>query len=360
MFPSYLQTRQVLGYSCKVDIDDGKRVNYLIVGGLIMSEVILTREIGKTNVKNYSQTCDGYSLPAQERVMTTPSESQVLLSDSQNLVINVKNPDPSKNITKPSVPGGVQGFTPPLPPKRGNSTTTQTSLPLWRSPHKTVDYSPNRGAQVPRKGSEGKNSENDSSSKNQAGNRMRSGDSKKGKPDKPDSNDNSNQVPKQTSVEIESKADDTCSTPDHSEVYEKKQRNQKLNRKVQVGEEEFNLERSKIEKKTPTHGSDFGLEPMRDKDGEIVRHKKTGKPMVKQNKKNYEQFSDNIEKFIKDPNSKRVEATFRKGRENQQDVIGFIQEKKFIIFDKETKNYITGWEMNQDQFEEYKANNNFV
>lgn len=150
--------------------------------------------------------------------------------------------------------------------------------------------------------------------------------------------------------------------PSRYKTKKKKQRNLHFTREVDINGERFQLERSQIEKKTPWHGTDFGLEPLVDQDGNIVRHSKTKKPLAKQNAKNYNQFADNIEGFMKDPKTEKVEAYHRRDRKDGKKVIGFINrdQKKFVIFDKDTKKYITGWIMNQDQFEEFLENNNFI
>ena len=97
-------------------------------------------------------------------------------------------------------------------------------------------------------------------------------------------------------------------------------------------------------------------------DGEITRDLKTGKLLAKQNKENYEKFTDNLSEFAKDPNSERIEPQYRKRRENEQDAVGFLnrRDRKFVIFDRHTKKYITGWAMNDFQYQEFIDNNNIV
>ena len=126
--------------------------------------------------------------------------------------------------------------------------------------------------------------------------------------------------------------------------WKKKKRNQHLNQQIEVNGENFEFERDIIKKKTLKHGSDFGLEPDYNPDGSVIRDRKTGKPRVKQNKDNYNKFTENLSEFAKDPESERIEAPYRKERENEQDTIGFLnrREKKFIIFNRNTKKYITG------------------
>ena len=142
----------------------------------------------------------------------------------------------------------------------------------------------------------------------------------------------------------------------------KKRQNQHLNRKANVDGVDYEFERYKIEKKTPSHGPDFGLDPDYGTDGEIIRDRRTGKPRAKQNKKNYEKFTENLIKFINDPKSEKIEPQYRKGRANEQNTVGFInrQERKFVIFDRETKKYITGWVMNDLQYQEFIQNNNII
>ena len=142
----------------------------------------------------------------------------------------------------------------------------------------------------------------------------------------------------------------------------KKKRNQHLNRKTEVRGENFEFERDQIEKKTSSHGTDFGLEPDYKPNGQIIIDRKTGKPRAKQSKENYNKFTDNLLKFVKDPKSERFEAKYRKGRANEQDVVGFLnrQDRKFVIFDKSTKKYITGWVMNDLQYQEFLNNNNII
>jgi hypothetical protein len=50
----------------------------------------------------------------------------------------------------------------------------------------------------------------------------------------------------------------------------KKKRNQHLNRQIEVNGEEFEFERDIIEKKAPSHGTEFGLEPDYGPDGKII------------------------------------------------------------------------------------------
>jgi hypothetical protein len=142
----------------------------------------------------------------------------------------------------------------------------------------------------------------------------------------------------------------------------KKKRNQHLNREIEVNGENFEFERYLIEKKTPSHGTDFGLDPDYGPDGKIIRDRKTGKPRAKQNKENYEKFADNLSEFSKDTKSEKIEPQYRKGRENEQDAVGFLnrRERRFIIFNRHTKKYITGWVMNDSQYQEFVKNNNII
>ena len=142
----------------------------------------------------------------------------------------------------------------------------------------------------------------------------------------------------------------------------KKKRNQHLNREIEVNGEKFQFERYQIEKKAPSHGTDFGLDPDYGPDGKIIRDRKTGKPRAKQNKENYEKFTDNLSEFVKDPKSEKIEPQYRRGRKNEQDAVGFLNRKdrRFVIFDRHTKKYITGWVMNDLQYQEFIDNNNII
>jgi len=53
---------------------------------------------------------------------------------------------------------------------------------------------------------------------------------------------------------------------------------------------------------------------------------------------------------------------FRKGHENQQKAIVFInhREKRFAIFNAETKKFISGWVMIQDEYDNYIETNNII
>lgn len=142
----------------------------------------------------------------------------------------------------------------------------------------------------------------------------------------------------------------------------KKKRNQHLNQQIEVNGEILEFERDQIEKKAPLHGTDFGLDPDYGPDGKIIRDRKTGKPRAKQNKENYEKFTDKLSEFVKDPKSEKIEPQYRKGRENEQEVVGFLNRKdrRFVIFDRHTKKYITGWVMNDIQYQEFMDNNNII
>jgi len=170
--------------------------------------------------------------------------------------------------------------------------------------------------------------------------------------------------------------DDKCPAPNKEQSQEssthhhdfpqkskkKKKRNQHFNRQIEVNGENFQFELDKIEKKTPSHGPDFGLEPDYGPDGKIIRDRKTGKPRAKQNKENYQKFTDNLSEFVKDPKSERIEPQYRKGRENEQDSVGFLnrRDRRFVIFNRHTKKYITGWVMNDLQYQEFIDNNNII
>jgi hypothetical protein len=169
---------------------------------------------------------------------------------------------------------------------------------------------------------------------------------------------------------------DQCSVPNKEQSQElsthhhdftqkskkKKKRNQHLNREIEVNGENFEFERDLIEKKTLSHGTDFGLDPDYGPDGKIIRDRKTGKPRAKQNKENYEKFTENLSKFSKNTKSEKIEPQYRKGRENEQDAVGFLnrRERRFVIFNRHTKKYITGWVMNDLQYQEFIENNNII
>jgi len=170
--------------------------------------------------------------------------------------------------------------------------------------------------------------------------------------------------------------DDKCPAPNKEQSQEssthhhdftlsskkKKKRNQHLNQQIKVNGENFEFERNQIEKKAPSHGTAFGLDPDYGPDGKIIRDRKTGKPRAKQNKENYEKFTNNLSEFVKDPKSEKIEPQYRKGRENEQDAVGFInrRDRKFVIFDRHTKKYITGWVMNDLQYQDFIDNNNII
>jgi hypothetical protein len=142
----------------------------------------------------------------------------------------------------------------------------------------------------------------------------------------------------------------------------KKKRNQHLNQQIEVNGENFEFERDKIEKKAPSHGTEFGLEPDYGRDGKIIQDRKTGKPRAKQTKENYLKFTDNLSEFVQDPKSERIEPQYRKGRENEQDAVGFLnrRDRRFVIFNRHTKKYITGWVINDLQYQEFIDNNNII
>lgn len=53
---------------------------------------------------------------------------------------------------------------------------------------------------------------------------------------------------------------------------------------------------------------------------------------------------------------------FKKVRENEQEVDSFINhpEKRIAVFNKYTKKFISGWQMTEDQYDEYLKNNNLT
>jgi hypothetical protein len=70
-----------------------------------------------------------------------------------------------------------------------------------------------------------------------------------------------------------------------SKKKKKRNLNQHLNRQIEVNGENFEFERDQIEKKAPSHGPDFGLDPDYGPDGKIIRDRKTGKPGRNKTKK---------------------------------------------------------------------------
>ena len=86
------------------------------------------------------------------------------------------------------------------------------------------------------------------------------------------------------------------------------------------------------------------------------------KPRAKQSKENYLKFTKNLLEFVQDPKSERIEPPYRKGRENKQDAVGFLNRRdgRFIIFNRHTKKYITGWVIYDLQYQEFLDNNHII
>lgn len=81
--------------------------------------------------------------------------------------------------------------------------------------------------------------------------------------------------------------------------------------------------------------------------------------MAKGNKKNYELFADNLEKFIK--SAKMSEGYFRKGRAGERKTFNFydIKTDRVAIFGKDDRKFISFWKMDkQGQLDEFLYNNN--
>lgn len=73
-------------------------------------------------------------------------------------------------------------------------------------------------------------------------------------------------------------------------------------------------------------------------------------------------FTNILSDFIKDPKTEKIETKYRKGRNNERDVVAFINrnDKRFVIFDRDSKKFITGWRMNDLQYQEFINNNNII
>ena len=141
----------------------------------------------------------------------------------------------------------------------------------------------------------------------------------------------------------------------------KKRRNSHLDRKVEINGKKFNLERAQVEKKTPIHGFELGLDPEIGQDGKPIINKKTNKPMVKGNKENYNLFTDNLEKFME--KTEMRDGYFRKGRENEQKSFNFYDAKthRVAAFNKETGNFISIWALDKPgELEEFLNNHNVI
>lgn len=153
-------------------------------------------------------------------------------------------------------------------------------------------------------------------------------------------------------------------TPNHgstSKSKKKKRRNSHLDRKVEINGHNFEIERAQLEKKTPRHGVDLGLNPDIGVDGKPILDQKTRKPMAKGNKENYELFADNLEKFMK--NSEMREGYFRKGRENQQETFNFYdaETNRVASFRKDNGKFISFWKMDKPgQIDEFLNDNNVI
>ena len=168
--------------------------------------------------------------------------------------------------------------------------------------------------------------------------------------------------------------DDQCLVPENQKSQEsktfnydshldkkKKRRNSHLDRKVEINGHNFEIERAQVEKKTPRHGVDLGLDPDIGVDGKPILDQKTQKPMAKGNKENYQLFADNLEKFME--NSEMREGYFRKGRENQQETFNFYdaETNQVASFRKDNGKFISFWKMEKPgQIDEFLNNNNVI
>lgn len=140
----------------------------------------------------------------------------------------------------------------------------------------------------------------------------------------------------------------------------KKRRNEHLDRIIALHGRIFKILRSQVEKKTPRHGVDMGLQPDLGVDGNPKLDSKTGKPMAKGNKENYNLFAEKLEQFMK--TSEMREGYFRKGRANQQEAIHFYDSAtdRVASFNKETGEFISFWRMTPEQKTEFIDNNNVI
>ena len=154
---------------------------------------------------------------------------------------------------------------------------------------------------------------------------------------------------------------DSHSTTKQNKDKKKKRRNSHLDRKVEINGHNFEIERAQVEKKTPRHGVDLGLDPDIGVDGKPILDQKTQKPMAKGNKENYQLFADNLEKFME--NSEMREGYFRKGRENQQETFNFYdaETNRVASFRKDNGKFISFWKIDKPgQIDEFLNNNNVI
>lgn len=154
---------------------------------------------------------------------------------------------------------------------------------------------------------------------------------------------------------------DSHSTTKQNKDKKKKRRNSHLDRKVDINGHNFEIERVQVEKKTPRHGVDLGLDPDIGLDGKPILDQKTQKTMAKGNKENYQLFVDNLEKFME--NSEMREGYFRKGRENQQETFNFYdaETNRVASFRKDNGKFISFWKMDKPgQIDEFLNNNNVI
>ena len=154
---------------------------------------------------------------------------------------------------------------------------------------------------------------------------------------------------------------DSHSNTKQNKNKKKKRRNSHLDRKVNINGHNFEIERAQVEKKTPRHGVDLGLDPDIGVDGKPILDQKTQKPMAKGNKENYQLFEDNLEKFME--NYEMREGYFRKGRENQQETFNFYdaETNRVASFRKDNGKFISFWKMDKPgQIDEFLNNNNVI
>ena len=57
-----------------------------------------------------------------------------------------------------------------------------------------------------------------------------------------------------------------------------------------------------------------------------------------------------------------IEPHYRRGRKNEQDAVGFLNrnDRRFVIFNRHSKKYMTRWVMKDLQYQEFRNNNNII
>jgi hypothetical protein len=262
--------------------------------------------------------------PSIERVLSNQELDS--LDDPNSLIILVKTVDSSPSV--PISPGRGQPSQFPTPPS-GGRPNWPVYVPKYRTAPKIVDKGLGAGA-------------------NPAGAGGGSGAA-----------EFEDQCP--TPKNQQSQESKISNYDSHYKDKKKKRKNSHLDRKVEINEHNFEIERAQVEKKTPRHGVDLGLDPDIGVDGKPILNQKTQKPMAKGNKENYELFADNLEKFME--NSEMRDGYFRKGRENQQETFNFYdaETNRVASFRKDNGKFISFWKMDEpDQTDEFLNNNNLI